>query len=619
MGSSWRWEGAWAALAKRTPSGSENEKLGDRLCLLDARNIACQGGESLEKPNLQKLIKAMKWHQENRPDWKVLIFIYEGLMEMWKANYPNDIQDLEHCMTATPRREDVDKFIIRKAVDAAKRGCHVKIVSNDNFREYIGNVEDFDFSEHWVRDHPVEPFTSLILTGRGAKTPAVLPLKEGMSEVRCPHVNLCPLRVQLQASTSELWKLRLTGYETPASRSVRPTVLKLMLSQGGILQRNMRFWCPTCSRPLELRNEGFHERNGAVEEGGRLQPRRRGKGNAFVAVLFGPELSQKYVVEELTRRSEERFRNVFTKLQVLGCDDYDKVVLLDIDLLVVDNIDELKNFKAPAALRRGHKPLPDSVDVSLSCYAGNGQQKYGMNLGVALLKPSRETLEKMLDVVKSRDRTHQATNGPEQDFLTRWYKDWSTLDLKYNYQLHQLAYSLEHVGADADRLQLKIENVKVFHYSGKVKPWDFYFGSTNPPKFSEFLEETLLPAYCVGGSTSGTRVDEDMQRKIRFAAEKWYESCEAMWQDLLCIAISSGATKGMCQLCHQKVEEKDTTLESLMEHYFVTCPEIADLHENLEAPISSNDLRAPEPADFPKVLGLVSGVLERRRWCSTWY
>ena len=33
-----------------------------------------------------------------------------------------------------------------------------------------------------VHVEPVEPFTSLILTGRGAKTPAVLPLKEGMSE-----------------------------------------------------------------------------------------------------------------------------------------------------------------------------------------------------------------------------------------------------------------------------------------------------------------------------------------------------------------------------------------------------------------------------------------------------
>ncbi len=46
----------------------------------------------------------------------------------------------------------------------------------------------------------------------------------------------------------------------------------------------------------------------------------------------------------------------------------------------------------------------------------------------------------------------------------------------------------------------------------------------------------------------------------------------------------------------------------------MTCPEIADLHESLESPISSNDLRTPEPADFPKILGLVSGVLERRRW-----
>lgn len=33
-----------------------------------------------------------------------------------------------------------------------------------------------------VHVEPVDPFISLILTGRGAKTPAVLPLKEGMTE-----------------------------------------------------------------------------------------------------------------------------------------------------------------------------------------------------------------------------------------------------------------------------------------------------------------------------------------------------------------------------------------------------------------------------------------------------
>lgn len=170
------------------------------------------------------------------------------------------------------------------------------------------------------------------------------------------------------------------------------------------------------------------------------------------------------------------------------------MILLDLDLLVRDNIDELRGFKAPAALRRGHKALPCGVNVALSCYNGRGEQKYGMNLGVAVLRPCQKELEKMLEVVRSRDATHQASSGPEQDFLTRWYKDWSTLDLKYNYQLHQLAYSLNRVGPEAERVKLKLENVKVYHYSGKVKPWDFYFEDFQD--FEGFLEQKLLPAYC---------------------------------------------------------------------------------------------------------------------------
>ena len=73
-------------------------------------------------------------------------------MEQWKLEYPDETRHLER-LTATPRREDVDKFIIRHAVDAAKNGCLVKIVSNDNFKEYINNVNDFNFSEDWVREH----------------------------------------------------------------------------------------------------------------------------------------------------------------------------------------------------------------------------------------------------------------------------------------------------------------------------------------------------------------------------------------------------------------------------------------------------------------------------------
>ncbi|CAE7491816.1 Sarm1 [Symbiodinium pilosum] len=141
--------------AEPSRSGTPSAEI-EKLYLLDGRNIACQGGESFDKPNLRKLIKALNWHVEHRPDWKVSTFVYEALMDQWNDEYPNDARNLADRITTTPRREDVDKFIIRMAADAAKRGCLVKIVSNDNFREYIGEVKDFHFSEDWVRDHVVK-------------------------------------------------------------------------------------------------------------------------------------------------------------------------------------------------------------------------------------------------------------------------------------------------------------------------------------------------------------------------------------------------------------------------------------------------------------------------------
>ena len=326
-----------------------------------------------------------------------------------------------------------------------------------------------------------------------------------------------------------------------------------------------RTWCPTCAKPLELRNKGLND--GSLAPVAPVAPRHRGRGFAFVAVLFGPnqEMLQRFVlgalvlghslksstnfdlvllhtadvmeapgagllevfwktrevdyvevVPKLTARSEDRFRHVFTKLQCFSCDDYEKVILVDIDLLVRDNIDELSQSKAPCALRRGHKSLPSHVDVALSCYDRKGNQKFGMNLGVAVLKPSQEELEKMLSSVQSRDAMHEACNGPEQDFLSRWFKNWSSMSLKYNYQLHQLANSLEHEGPDAERLQMKFENVKVLHYSGPVKPWDFYFGSSE--SFSAFCNEKLLPAYKAQG--------EAFEDTVRKAAMEWKEQCK---------------------------------------------------------------------------------------------
>ena len=77
--------------------------------------------------------------------------------------------------------------------------------------------------------------------------------------------------------------------------------------------------------------------------------------------------------QKLIAKSEKRFKHVFTKLQLghmvlermgvwavlglgrarhaFGCTDYHRVILLDLDLLITDNVDELKvgAFKSPVA------------------------------------------------------------------------------------------------------------------------------------------------------------------------------------------------------------------------------------------------------------------------------
>ena len=74
-------------------------------------------GESLEKPNLQKLIKALQWHQENRPDWKVLIFIYEA--PSWLARFQPLIESNLFISTTYPCSMSIHLFLLLSSPNAS--------------------------------------------------------------------------------------------------------------------------------------------------------------------------------------------------------------------------------------------------------------------------------------------------------------------------------------------------------------------------------------------------------------------------------------------------------------------------------------------------------------------
>eukprot|EP00927_Polykrikos_kofoidii_P071442 TRINITY_DN67704_c0_g1_i1.p1 TRINITY_DN67704_c0_g1~~TRINITY_DN67704_c0_g1_i1.p1 ORF type:complete len:1016 (+),score=179.34 TRINITY_DN67704_c0_g1_i1:75-3050(+) len=179
-----------------------------------------------------------------------------------------------------------------------------------------------------------------------------------------------------------------------------------------------------------------------------------------------------------------RFKHVFTKLQIFGLVEFDKVLLLDIDLFVCQNIDDLFDLPAPAAMARG--PCTgykhgDRMDGRYF-FAGSSSdwswgQASGINAGVMLLKPSLETLKQQLEEVADLNHPeHIRGNGPEQDYLSRYFAgEWSHIDVTYNFQLHQMYFALSPEsaldGSDRSKLLSKPELLKVIHYSGEPKPW----------------------------------------------------------------------------------------------------------------------------------------------------
>ncbi|CAJ1424259.1 unnamed protein product, partial [Effrenium voratum] len=199
---------------------------------------------------------------------------------------------------------------------------------------------------------------------------------------------------------------------------------------------------------------------------------------------------------------EGRFADVFTKLRVFGLFEYEKVLLMDADLLVCSNIDELFELPAPAAMGRGPwSGYRHGQRMNGSYFFGGTRpgpygwnQSSGINAGVMLLQPCPETLSECLaEVADERHPEHIQGNGPEQDYLSRYFAGtWRHISVAYNFQLHQMYYVLSpECVTSADRAEFLgcPEKVKVFHYSSEPKPWarllDAYYAS-----FSE--EEWLL-------------------------------------------------------------------------------------------------------------------------------
>jgi alpha-N-acetylglucosamine transferase len=134
----------------------------------------------------------------------------------------------------------------------------------------------------------------------------------------------------------------------------------------------------------------------------------------------------------------------FVKLRLWEMDEHEKVVFLDADTLVIQNIDRLFEYPEFAAAPNLYESLADF---------------HRLNSGVFVAKPNRQRFEDMLDCL---DRPDVFWKRTDQTFLETYFPDWHGLPYIYN--------TLQYVWLNLPQLW-DWNSIRVIHYQYE-KPWE---------------------------------------------------------------------------------------------------------------------------------------------------
>ena len=153
----------------------------------------------------------------------------------------------------------------------------------------------------------------------------------------------------------------------------------------------------------------------------------------------------------------------FDKLLIWGLVQFEKLVFLDSDMIVTNNIDHLFDCKPFTASLAGVL-FPTNHDIRI------------LNSGLMVVEPNGEIEEAMIKIAKKLIPKMQAKNLPlgDQDVINAYFPDWFEhkdliLDDGYNLYAHYLQSYIRHEGY-AVNVQGK-RKIYVIHFVGKEKPW----------------------------------------------------------------------------------------------------------------------------------------------------
>ena len=157
---------------------------------------------------------------------------------------------------------------------------------------------------------------------------------------------------------------------------------------------------------------------------------------------------------EISNSNYKHWGDTFFKLNVARLTQFDKAVMLDLDLLILKNIDDLFERPHMSACASALIKFPD--------------WKY-LNSGLMVIEPNENFFNKLVANIDNARKASKTGDIGDQDVFNYLYPNWfDTPELRipeeYNEHyraVYRLAKSLKHGWRD----------IKVIHYWGLVKPW----------------------------------------------------------------------------------------------------------------------------------------------------
>lgn len=181
-------------------------------------------------------------------------------------------------------------------------------------------------------------------------------------------------------------------------------------------------------------------------------------------------IEYKILVDEIGNPTDvnknHRWFSTYSKLYIFDQIQYDKVVYLDADMIVLRNIDELFEKPHMSATNAGGM-LPRKTSWT------------HINSGLLVIEPSKEVFNDMRSKIGVIEKTQSGGTierpafGSDQDFLNAYYPEWPNkkelhLDHKYNIFHYHLDEYHNLFGYSINEGRLPIS---IIHYASYMKPW----------------------------------------------------------------------------------------------------------------------------------------------------